>query len=163
MDALVQDIRQKLTDTGVFNWVAIWNNQIVRMKNLTEYAINNPSAYIEISTPDFHQLGEEYQGIDIDMNIHIISNELDSGDGDIDNQMSIFGLRDAVVRAFSLYEASMGGFMVKTSETQDYNHTNLYHYIIQYKMHYIDDTAVEPKLTISGVSLQTPITITKPT
>lgn len=141
MENLIQDLKTKLQGLNIFNWVAVWNNQFQRLLEDTSYAINNPSAYIEIVTADFHQLGEGRQGIDIVMNIHIISMELDEGNGDIDSHISIYGLRDTVVKSFAIYEAHMGGFMIKTTETQDYNHTNLYHYIIQYKMHYIDDTA----------------------
>jgi hypothetical protein len=141
MDALIQDLKQKLIDIGSFNWVAIWNGQINKMHDAKAFAIQNPSAYIQIETNDFKQLGESYQGVDLHIDIHIISEELDAGDGDIDSQISVFKLRDDVVKTFSLYKTNMGGFMVKINETQDYNHTNLYHYIIQYVIHYIDDTA----------------------
>jgi hypothetical protein len=161
MDALVTDIKNKLNDIGVFNWVAIWNNQLERVKGADLYAVKNPSAYVELETIDNHQLLEGYQGYDININIHIISEELDAGDGTIDDQISIYALRDNVVRIFSLYNANQGGFMQKINEYQDYDHTNLYHYVVQYKMHYIDDTAVIKPLTYTGITFQTAITIIK--
>jgi hypothetical protein len=159
MDKLIQDLQTKLLSTNVFNWVGIWNNHYEKMLEGKEYAIMNPSAYVELETNNFGQLGSGYQGIDIIMRIHILSEELDAGDGNIDGFISIYGLRDAVVKKFSLYDAYMGGFLIKTNEQQHYDHSNLYHYVIEYTMHYVDDTAVPALTTITGVILSTTVII----
>lgn len=140
MEELINDIKQKLVDTGNFNWINTWNNQLERMQNEQEYAIQNPSCYVELETLDAHQLLDGYQGMDINVNIHILSEELDASDGSIDEFRSIFGLRDSVVIALDRYKPSQGGYMIKISEQQDYSHTNMYHYIIKYVLHWIDDT-----------------------
>lgn len=161
MGELFKNIINKLKETNKFNWLAPWNNQFERMQNEEGYAIMNPSCYVELNTTDQHQLLKAYQGYDIEVIIHVISEELDAGDGDIDAFYSIYELRDEVVKALSLFNFEQGGFLQKISEVQDYSHTNLYHYMITYRGHYIDKTAVLPDITISGVSLTNTITINK--
>jgi hypothetical protein len=153
MELIIKDVIGKLQSTGQFNFIAVWNNQLERLKNSENYSIMAPAAFVELISDDEQQLGNSYQGYDVDLNIHIISEELDAGDGNIDNFFSIYGLRDIVVKSLSLYEVNMGGFMVKVGETPDYDHDNLYHYIIRYRFHYIDDTAVPEYLfgTFSNV------------
>lgn len=146
MEDLINSIIEKLKTIDKFQWLGIWNDQLARMRDDSQYAIQNPSCYIQLETTNFGQLGCEYQGLDILISIHIIAEELNALDNTIDNFYSIFTLRDDVIYALSLFNADMGGFMQKENEYQDYEHTNLYHYVLQYRMHWIDDAAIRPKI-----------------
>lgn len=159
MGELFNNIITQLKETNKFNWYSVWNNQIERMINSESYAIMNPSVYVELETQDQHQLLENYQGYDINVNIHIVAEELDAGDGNIDEFISVYTLRDEVVKKLNFFRINQGGFLTKISEIQDYNHSNLYHYIITYRAHYIDNTAVITPLTVTGTTLSPTVII----
>ena len=152
MEALITSIRDRVETIGLFNYINIWNNQVSRMNNNTENPINNPSCFIELQTNNELQLPCEYQGYDIDVVFHIVQDELNTFDTfGMDSQISIYKLRDELVKSFSLFRPFQGGFMTKISESQDRNHTNLYHYTITYRFHYIEKIERE---VISGTISQ---------
>jgi len=161
MGELFTDLKNKIAETNNFNFINPWNNQLDKMKEGNAYAIHNPSCFIELETVDMHQLLKKYQGYDINVNIHIVSEELDAADGTMDSHLSVFELRDIIIKTLALYKPPQGGYLVKKYEIQDYTHTNVYHYIISYVFHYIDDTAVQPLMVITGSTLATTIKITK--
>jgi hypothetical protein len=105
------------------------------------YSFPFPCAFVEIGTDEFGQLGSNFQGIDIDVKIHI-GNDYYNG-AQFDDNLNIFALRDLAVKKLNMFKPTSSGNLVKVTETQDYNHSNVYHYILQYKTHYIDQTAVQ--------------------
>ena len=149
MGDLTLEILTQLRLIPELQLVTIWNNQFDYLEDGKSYSFPLPCAFVEIISDNFGQLGDRYQGVDIEVNIHI-GQEFYNGNN-MDENFSIYQLRDKVVKNLSLYKASKTGHFMKEREQQDYDHNNVYHYIISYKVHWIDDTAV-----ISGTTTTTP-------
>jgi hypothetical protein len=114
-----------------------------------------PCAFVEVLPQQFSQLGGGYQQSDVDFRIHIGQDQYDAGDGDMEQNTTIFDLRDLVYAALAGYKPTMCGELFKISEEQDYQHSNIYHYIIDFRTGFIDKSAsalIEPT-TVENMSL----------
>lgn len=127
-----------VTGSTIFNFTQVWNNQLEHLKSSDDYMYQLPCVLLEMNTTNFNQLGCGYQNIDMNIKFHIIQ-DFYNGDNMSEN-LSIFTLRDYIVKTFSLHNPDKCGSFIKTNEYQDYNHKNLYHYIVEYVTNYIDDT-----------------------
>lgn len=111
-----------------------------------------PATFIEVVPAQEHtQLGAGYTESDVTFRIHIVQSEYDAGDGTMEENKTIFGLRDTVVALLTYYEPPGCSGLMKVAESQDYEHTNVYHYILDFKASFIDTTgAIVPiETTIS--------------
>ena len=59
----------------------------------------------------------------------------------MEQNLTIHDLRDLVFAKLSLFKPTMCSEMFKVSETMDYEHTNIYHYVIDFRTGFIDNTA----------------------
>lgn len=123
----------------------IYNSQFDYLDEGGSWAFPFPCAFVEVNAEDFGQLGGSYQGVDLDVKIHIGVDHYNGAQ--FDDNLDIFALRADVVKALNLFKHTHTGHMLKVSEQQDYNHSNVYHYVIGYKVHYIDTTAVPTEYT----------------
>jgi len=140
MGDLVLELLTRLRLNTDFQLITVWNNQLEYIENGQNYSLPLPGAFVELVTDNFGQLGEGYQGVDLKINIHIIQEFYNSDN--IDEDLTIYNLRDSIVRSLSLWKASKTGYFTKIDEYQDYDHNNVYHYKITFMTHWIDDTAV---------------------
>lgn len=140
MVEFINCIVNNLKEIPEFNHVQIWNSQFDYLEEGGSYSFPFPCVFVEIITDEFGQLGNNYQGGDVSVNIHL-GNDFYNGCG-FDDNLDIYTLRDLAVKKLNMLKTPLSGVMFKISETPDYNHSNVYHYIIQYKCHIIDDTAV---------------------
>jgi hypothetical protein len=124
--------------TGPLN-VRVWNNQL---KWIEEANIENqplPAAFLEVPALKFNRLLNAVDEADAIWRVHLIHEYLDAGDETTYEQdLAIFALRDSVVALLSQFVPTGGGILVRVAEEMDYNHTNLYHYIIDFKSAFID-------------------------
>lgn len=119
----------------------IWNNQLNSERNAEIYDFPKPSAFVEFITPvSFQELGGNFGSADLGINIHLI-HEYYNQDGTFEQDLAVFDLRDSIVRLLSQYKPTACGLMVKVSEQQDYDHDNLYHYIIGFVTNFTDSTS----------------------
>lgn len=125
----------------IFKTVAIYNQQVQRMLRGTGYSFELPALFFEVNEDNYETHGSEITASDMIVNFHIVMQELDSSDGNLDQNLSIFYLRNKVKQWFSLYKVDNGGTFQWLNEDEDYNHNNIYHYITKYKFYYIDKTA----------------------
>lgn len=117
----------------------IFNNQLVREQEGKQYAYEKPCVFVEvINKSKYDQLGEGFQSSDIGFRLHLVHEEYDTGDGMMDQNINIFDLRDKVVRTLSLYEPTGCGPLTRVGEDQDYDHSNLYHYMIDFVCNFTD-------------------------
>ena len=150
---VINEIVAELRKIPELKLVTIWNNQFNYMEDGEIYSFPMPCAFVEVSADNFEQLGDRYQAGDISIKIHI-GQDFYNGTN-IDENLTIFVLRDLVVRKLSLFKPTTAGAMVKTSEKQDFQHSNVYHYEIDFKTHYIDNTDVDADiLTAPPLALQ---------
>lgn len=127
---------------GVFSNVEIYNSQIDRVR-LGKIAINYPSLYIEIKNQNPINLGRRLNRMDLAIRFHIVMVELDAGNGSMDQNLSVFKLRDLVNTTYVNFTPTDCSTISNLVEYQDYKHTNLYHYIISMKCHWTDFSAFE--------------------
>jgi len=143
------DILNKLATLDVTNgdgntvklYARIWNNQLGSERDGKIYDFPKPAAFVEFITPvSFQELGGNFGSADLGINIHLV-HEFYNQDGTFEQDLQVFDLRDSIVRLLSQYKPTACGLMVKVSEQQDYDHDNLYHYIIGFVTNFTDSTS----------------------
>ena len=150
---VINEIVTQLRAITELKFVTIWNNQFSYIENGEIYSFPMPCAFVEVSADGFEDLGNKYQATDIIIKIHI-GQDFYNGTN-IDENLSIFVLRDLVVKKLSHFKPSTAGSLTKISEKQDFQHSNIYHYEIDFKTHYIDNTDVDADiLTAPPLALQ---------
>lgn len=154
------DILNKLKEITTLQYVVMWNNQFSQIEDGDVEGFPFPCAMLELVPQSYNQLGGGYQQSDVDFCIHIGHVQYDSLDGNMEQNLDVFDLRNEVVQKLSLYKPSMSGELFKVNEEQDYEHTAIYHYIITFRACVIDNTAstlIDPTL-IDPVTLELQVT-----
>lgn len=141
MGDLINEILAVLRQITEFKKVTIWNNQYEYIENGENYSYPMPCLFVELQNDSCQQLGSGYQGSDLIINLHIAQNVFNGTN--IDENLTIFALRDLVIKKLANFKPATAGQFVKINEMQDFDHTNVYHYQIGYTTHWIDNTAVE--------------------
>ena len=153
----ITDIMTKLREIPELNFVHVFNNQFEYMERQESYSFPFPCAFVEVlNQQNYTQLLNGYQQSDLDIRIHIGQEQYDSMDGNMEENLTIHDLRDLVYSKLSLYKPSMCTELSKISETQDYEHTNIYKYLIDFRTGFIDNVAstlIEPTL-IDPITLE---------
>lgn len=150
---VINEIVARLRTIPELKLVTIWNNQFNYMDGGEIYSFPMPCAFLEVSGDGFEQLGSGYQATDLIFKIHI-GQDFYNG-SNIDENLTIFVLRDLVVKKLSLFKPTTAGALVKISEKQDFEHSNVYHYELEFKAHYVDTTNASVEiLTTPPTALQ---------
>lgn len=137
----ILDIIAKLKEITELQFVHVFNNQFEYMEQQETYSFPFPCAFVEVISPNqYYQLGGGYQQADIDFKIHIGHEQYDAGSGDMEQNLTVYDLRDLVFQKLSLYKPTMCTPLVKITESQDYTHTNIYKYLIEFRTGFIDKT-----------------------
>lgn len=135
----ILDIITKLKTLVTLQTVRIWNNQIAYERDGKLYDFAKPAVFLEVvNDVKYNQLGEGYQSADVGWRIHLVHEFYDAQDGTFEQDLPVFDLRDSIVTLLSLYEPTGCGPLVRTSETQDYEHDNIYHFIIDFVCNFTD-------------------------
>jgi len=137
---------------------AIWNNQFDSMTDQNgnkQYNIPLPCALVEIVTPQpYGDIGRGITATDITFRVHIGMEEIDAMDGTQEQNITVYDLRDKVVAWLTDFEPTACSMLQRSSETQDYSHTNFYHYIIEFNTTFVDDKGYQDK---TQIEIQPPI------
>jgi hypothetical protein len=148
LKAPLQDILTKLATIQVTNndgntvdlYARIWNNQIMTEKSGESYVYPKPAAFVEITSPiSFQEIGQNMRSAELVINIHI-AHEFYNEDGTFEQDLAVFDIRDSVIAALSQFKPTGCGQLVSTGEQQDFDHDNIYHYIISFVCNFIDST-----------------------
>lgn len=119
----------------------IWNNQLQHDKDGKYIGMQKPAAFLEVvSGVSWQNLQGGYSTADLGWRIHLVAEQLDSGDGTFDQNLAVFDLRDKVIAKLAMYEPTGCGAIELRGEDQDYDHDNLYHYILDFVCNFIDTT-----------------------
>jgi hypothetical protein len=171
----IQDILARLTSLQVNNgdggqmplFARIWNNQIHLDKEGKSYSYPTPAAFVEVITPaTYEMVGQGVRSADISFRIHLV-HVFFNNDGTYEQDLIIFDLRDQVIA--SLSDATGSGWkptnctpLVAIAEEQDYNHDQVYHYMIDFIAGFIDTTAQKQFLeTTPPTPLELDITVSE--
>jgi len=156
MESLINEIITYLQSTNLFQTINIWNNQFDYIDEGSSYSFAMPCAFIELNNNNSQDIGGKYQGSDVKLNIHLGNDVYNSDNFEVNH--SIYTLRNDTIKALSTFKPTTSSPLIKTSEEQDYQHSNVYHYILNYKLHWIDATAV-PTDTLTTPPIDLNITI----
>lgn len=154
---VITDILAKLATIQVVNqdnytvplYARVWNNQLDNLEDGKSYSWPRPAAFVEVISPaSFEVIGLGFRSADLGIRIHLIHDFYDAGDGTYEQDLTIFDLRDKVVSAhntdtnvqsgLSQYCPTACGPMNCIAESQDYDHGNLYHYILEFITNFTD-------------------------
>lgn len=143
----LQDVLTRLATLQVKNadgnitaaYVRVWNNQLNNARDGKLYDFPKPAFFVEIiNNVQFDQMGVGFRSADIGFNIHIIHEFYDAQDGTFEQDLVVFDLRDAVIALLSNWQPTACSIMHSTGEDQDYDHDNLYHYIVSFVCNFTD-------------------------
>jgi hypothetical protein len=143
----IKDILAKLATITVTNadlqvapvHARIWNNQIKKEETGQMYDFVKPAVFVEvIGNVQWDQLGIGFRSADLGFHIHVVVDQYDAQDGTMEQNLTVFDLRDKVVAAISNMVPTGCGPVWSTAELQDYDHTNIYHYIISFVCNFTD-------------------------
>jgi hypothetical protein len=116
----------------------VWNNQLRSERDGQLYDFPKPATFVEIISPvEYQELGQNFRIADIGVNIHLI-HEYYNEDGNFEQDLAVFDIRDQIVALLSQYQPTGCGMMVAVNETQDTDHDNLYHFIIGFVCAFVD-------------------------
>ncbi|RYD57008.1 MAG: hypothetical protein EOP56_09380 [Sphingobacteriales bacterium] len=124
-----------------FKYVAIWNNQIETYLKGESDVFDSPQLFIEMLPQAGGVLGVGVNQFDIIWRLHIAHYELDAGDGRMEQNVTVFDLRNKAVKAYAGYRPSNCTGLQYVTENTDSKHGNVYHYTIDFKCAFIDTSA----------------------
>ena len=149
MSSIVQpisDVLAKLATLTVTNrdaqavpiYARIWNNQVKFEAEGKLYDYPKPACFVEvIDKAEYKEIGIGYRACDIGWRFHLVHEYLNQ-DGTFEQDLEIFDLKDKIVALFALYQPIGCGPMVCVAESQEYDHANIYHWILDFICHFID-------------------------
>ena len=142
----IQDILTKLSAVAVTNadgyattlYSRLWNNQLRDLEGDKGYAWPMPAAFVEVVSPvSYDILGLGFRSADIGIKIHLIHEFLNQ-DGTFEQDLTIFDLRDQIIKGLSQYCPTACGALNCISESNDSDHDNLVHYVMEFVCNFID-------------------------
>jgi len=160
MNEFINDILSWLRAVPGVEYAAVYNQQYERINQGDEageagYLFAMPAVFVDFDFSEVKQMGQGYQLYEpVRVTLHIVCQQLDSGDGYLDQNSIIIPLKNSIFLAVQKKYPTRGGMMVRTSETADYGHNNLYVWKQIYTTTLVDHIGRDP---INGVTLQPPI------
>ena len=153
MKQLFLDIKsQLLAQVPELAFIQMFNNQFELIESQDTYSFPFPCCFIEfLADNPIQQLGNGVQIYDpLTVRVHIGNDFYNAMDGTQEQDLIVMDLKQKVFKALNKFEPLGATVFVRFSETQDTNHTNVYHFIQDYKTNYIDQDRNEPvKSTLS--------------
>lgn len=121
--------------------VRLWNNQLDRMIEGSGYVVPMPSAFVEmmLDRDQSYNIGQGVTRIPLTVRVHLLQQHFNT-EGSFDQDLLVYVLRDAVVRKLQLFKPSNSSTLSLGSESPDYAHDNIYHYVIDFYGEFIDFT-----------------------
>lgn len=160
MKQLFLDIKAHLlAQVPELAFIQMFNNQFELIESQETYSFPFPCCFIEfLADNPVQQLGNGVQIYDpLTVRIHIGHDFYNAIDGTQEQDLEVFDLKQKVFKALNKFEPNGATVFIRFSETQDTNHTNVYHFIQDYKTNYVDWDRSEP---INPTASTPPITLT---
>lgn len=143
----IADILGKLTTLQVINqdnktmdlFSRVWNDQFKKFDEGRHEAFPLPAAFVEVVNPaNYDRIGIGFDASDIIFRVHLGHWFTDASDGTFAQDLAIFDLRDKVISLLSNFQPTACGSLVHIADQQDYQHSGVYVYEIDFKCHFID-------------------------
>jgi hypothetical protein len=130
--------------------IRMWNNQLDFMESGEQIPFLFPAVFVDFSTIEFSDVGDKWQTINLEMNLHICS-EL-WNDTDQEENLIVFDLKDEIYKALGQVKIDNSTPLVRILEQTDTTHTNIYHYIQTWSFS-ITDNSQETWIELTNVLL----------
>jgi hypothetical protein len=159
MKQLYLDIKTKLqASVPELLQISVYNNQFQSLEDRDIYSFPFPCAFVEfVNENESSQLGNGVQIFDpLYVKIHI-GHTFYNGENQEEN-LDVFDLKDKIYKALQKFEPDGAVAFIRSSETQDYDHTDVYHFVQTYTTNYVDFIMNEP---VDGQEVQPPFAIVK--
>lgn len=120
-------------------YVRIWNNQAAYVVEGKMEVFPMPAFFVEtVNSPTYEILGQGYRSSDLAFKIHILHEFYDAQDGTFEQDLGVFKLRDNLIGYLTGFNLTACGPLEAMNETMDYEHTNIYHYIVDFVCNFTD-------------------------
>lgn len=162
--AIQQYLLSVLTAFNI-TYIRVWNDQVQNLIDGKDETFSLPAIFIEF--PDeiqWQQLGGGNQIVDpLLIKVHLLHEFYDAQDGTMGQNLAVLDMAESIFTSFQdwmpdtmviggvTYQIPVGS-MVRLSDKQDMQHTNLYHFISTYQTTWVDSKMNRPV----GGSLTTP-------
>ena len=146
----------RVTYTAEQLHVDIWNDQLASMEGQEIYSFRMPAVFFEFqNTSDVQTLGKGLQIYnDLIVRAHVVHQELDAADGTVDRNVAALVFKQDIFALLDVAEPTGAAMFARNGEEEDKSHTNIYHFIQDYKTNYVDKSRERP----IGAVLTTPPT-----
>lgn len=144
----MSDILNKLATLSVVNndststypYVRVWNNQLKLDRQGQVESFPKPALFLEVVTPvQYEIIGQGYRDADVNFRIHIIHEYYNDGDGvTFEQDLAVFDLRDQLIALLTYFTPAGCGPLVSVAEEQDFDHDNLYHFVVDFLCNFTD-------------------------
>ena len=137
-----------------------WNSDIDDLREGKDVLWPQPACLAEVIVESIDQLGNGNQRLNLEVNLHIV-HKLSHAGAEFEQNFEVFDLAHITFCAMQQWKAIAGipiSEFIRIGETQDFHHTNLYHFIQHYRTTYIENALDKP---VSGqyVIKQPPTTL----
>lgn len=143
----IQDILAKLSTLQFLNqdnqtvalFARIFNDQYKKLDKGEIQTFPLPAGFLQVLNPlNLKRIGAGFDAADVIFRIHLGHWFTDAMDGTFEQDLPIFDLRDQVVALLSDFQPSGCGLLMHTADNQNYEHTNVYVYELDFNCHFID-------------------------
>lgn len=169
MKQLYLDIKARIElKVPEIKFIDMWNSQADQLEGAQSrikegghdggaefYPFQTPAVFIEFVNPNPpKQLGNGARIFDpLIVRLHILHQLFDAGDGTKELNLLVFDLKQKLYKYLARFEPAQSVAMFTSGESQDYTHTNIYHYIQEYTTNWIDFDNEKP---VDGITKAPP-------
>ena len=157
MRTLYTLIKAQLALLTTIKHIAVYNDQLGLVDDRNSASYDYPAVFIEMVTDiPARSVGNGVQLYEpLDIRIHIVYQQLDSQLGTLDENLDVLDFKQTVYQNLQGFEPNGASTFFRVSEVQDYQHTNIYHYIVTFRTTYLDAAMILP---VGGVPAVLPLT-----
>lgn len=117
----------------------VWNNQFKMAREGKIEAFPYPAAFVEfVSFNNLLSIGAGVTSGDITIKIHIGQDFYDAGDGTMDQNLTIYDLKDKIIAALCDVNLTACSRLQRVAENQNNDHDNITEYVIEYTTCFTD-------------------------
>lgn len=139
-------------------YVNLWNNQLAEMQEGVQMTFPLPAVFVEIINDNAtKQLGNGVQLYDpLTVRAHVL-HEVYNNETYFTPDFNVFDIKQQVYLALQKFEPTNACTFVRISETQDNEHANVTHFVLDFATNLMDFSAQEPR---NPQTIQPPFTHT---
>ena len=128
----------KVNPSLLLQKVQTWNDQINRMKNGKGFGFAWPACFLELVSNETTQVLSNVTETDYTFRMHLVDVELDAGDDNLDQNLTVMEYRDLIKTYMVGFQPSNCSTLFFINDDQDFEHSDVYHYVIDFRGLFVD-------------------------